>query len=68
MMAVDVLADDMRLGKPRLLFEIEDARRSYDVAHDGRFLMTIDSRLSITHLQLVHNWFRELERLVPTDN
>ena len=30
--------------------------------------MAIDSRLSITHLQLVHNWFQELERLVPTDN
>ena len=68
MMAVDVLPDDMRLGKPRLLFEIDDARRTYDVAKDGRFLMTIDPRLSITHLQLVHNWFQELERLVPTDN
>ena len=63
-----MLLDDRRLGKPRLLFEIEDARRNYDVAHDGRLLMTIDSRPSITHLHLVHNWFQELERLVPTHN
>ncbi len=40
----------------------------YDVAPDGWFLMTIEPMPSITHLNLVQNWFQELERLVPTDN
>ena len=40
----------------------------YDVAPDGWFLMTIEPTPSITHLNLVQNWFQELERLVPTDN
>ena len=67
-MAVDVHPADMRLGKPRLLFELENAYSSFDVSLDGRFLMTIGSEPSITHLTLVQNWFQELERLVPTDN
>ena len=58
----------MRLGKPRLLFLLADARPNFDVTNDGRFLVTIDSTQTITHLNLVQNWFQELERLVPTDN
>ncbi len=66
MMAVDVRLSDMCLGKPRLLFDVDNARSNLDVTSDGRFLMTIDSTRTITHLNLIQNWFQELERLVPT--
>ena len=55
MIAVDVRLSDMRLGKPRVLFELDDTRPYFDVASDGRFLMTIDSTQTITHLNLVQN-------------
>jgi len=35
----------------------------YDVAPDGRFLVATDA--SATELQVVTNWFQELERLAP---
>ncbi len=35
---------------------------------EGDGMMTIEPTPSITHLNLVQNWFEELERLVPTDN
>ena len=41
---------------------------TYDVAPDGqRFLMIKDAESSDDAFVLVHNWFTELERLVPTN-
>ena len=42
---------------------------NYDISKDGRFLMIrIDVPPPTTRVQLVTNWFEELEQLVPTDN
>ena len=39
---------------------------AYDVGPDGRFLVVTGTRN--TELEVVSNWFSELERLVPTNN
>ena len=40
---------------------------TYDISPDGeRFLIIKDTADGDDELILVHNWFRELERLVPT--
>lgn len=63
------------VGAPKFLFEKHDIRRStritgvanYDVSADGeRFLMVVSGNAS-TQLNVVLNWFDELERLVPAD-
>ena len=59
-------------GKPRLLFEGQYESRvldpSFDVAPDGRFLMIkTPEELAPRQLNVVLNWFEELERLVPTE-
>ena len=62
-------------GVPRMLFETSfsgDAlgNPNYDVSADGeRFVMiqpswSLDGRF---HVEIVLNWFEELNRLVPTD-
>jgi eukaryotic-like serine/threonine-protein kinase len=65
-------------GKPRELFEgdylptLSDwARPNYDVSPDGqRFLMLkpLKAQTPITGINVVLNWFEELDRLVPTGN
>ena len=61
----------LEVGRPQLLFEGLDAAlfpRSYDVTADGRrFVTTRANEGSRTQLNVVLNWFEELERLVPTD-
>lgn len=74
MMAVEIeTRPDLRVGKPRLLFETPQelgiGGADYDVAPDGRFLVVkAGPRESLhAHLDLVLNWFDELRRRVPTD-
>jgi len=60
---------ETRLSSPSLILEAPFDRSAYaeqtyyDVAPDGRFLVTADA--SATELQIVMNWFQELNRLVP---
>jgi Tol biopolymer transport system component len=63
------------VGAPTFLFEKPDIGSStrvtgeanYDVTADGeRFLMVVSGDTS-TQLNVVLNWFDELERLVPSD-
>ena len=42
------------------------ASANYDVAPDGRFVMVDETAVTERTLQLVLNWFDELQRLVPT--
>jgi hypothetical protein len=74
MLAVEIETEEgLRAGRPRVLFEkeLESAGnfRNYDVSPDGeRFIMvqTPDST-ERGQLEIVFNWFEELERLVPTE-
>jgi Tol biopolymer transport system component len=63
---------ELRVGKPVTLFEGHYGRywasRAYDVAPDGRFLMVkTPEELAPRQLNVVLNWFAELERLVPAE-
>jgi serine/threonine-protein kinase len=73
-MAVSFITEpDLRVGKPRLLFEGRYRGgwpwgRNYDIAPDGkRFIMITDEeqQLKPTQINVVLNWFEELKRLVP---
>ncbi len=75
MMAVSFITEpDLRIGKPRLLFEGKYKGswpwgRNYDIAPDGkRFIMITDEeeKQMPTQINVVLNWFEELKRLVPT--
>jgi Tol biopolymer transport system component len=75
MMAVDIVTQPaFSAGRPRLLFEglyLPSAGNlaAYDVSQDGqRFLMVEESQQEQppTQINVVLNWFEELERLVPT--
>jgi eukaryotic-like serine/threonine-protein kinase len=75
MVAVSVnLEPKFRAGMQQTLFEgryvVGSPMRSYDVAADGRFIMTQDvpqpPAPSVTQIPLVLNWAEELKRLVPT--
>jgi serine/threonine-protein kinase len=76
MMAVTVRhGAKLSLGPPTTLFRYpflpQSPMRGYDLHPDGRrFLVAIEGEHTppppITRLQLVHNWFTELERLAPT--
>jgi hypothetical protein len=65
------------LGQPTTLFPLPDGvgtrhtASNYAVHPDGRFLVAPrqeDERpRPITRLNLVHNWFTELERISSTD-
>ena len=66
----------MTLGAARLLFEGNyetgvAASASYDVSSDGqRFLMVRpagEGDPEAGRMNIVHNWFEELTRLVPTN-
>ena len=76
MMVVPVETDPtFSAGAPEVLFEqqyyLDRARRTYDLAPDGRFLMvkeaTDDDAADAPQLILVQNWHEELKRLVPID-
>jgi hypothetical protein len=60
---------DLRAGRPRRLFGKEQLGGSvseYDIHPDGkRFIMLLSERGSSTPIEIVVNWFVELERLVP---
>ncbi len=56
---------------PRLVFEtefVDTFGRSYDVSPDGRQLLVAKRTWEPTRtkLHVIHNWFEELKRLVPT--
>ena len=64
---------ELEIGSPQVLFQWPDARgdlgRSWDVTPDGeRFVMTHLLNDSRPQINVILNWFDELERLVPTDN
>ena len=69
--AVDLGAEFPIVGTPELVYEVpgfvDTAGRSYDVSHDGQrlLLMRPVNPPDRTRVNLVHNWFGELERLVP---
>jgi serine/threonine protein kinase/Tol biopolymer transport system component len=74
MMSVDIAtAPAFRIGTPRALFESPALYmswgRSYDVAKDGRFLLTPDKEatrnLPPAQMRFEQHWFEELKRLVP---
>jgi hypothetical protein len=66
------LDPDFTMGMPRVVLEgpcINVPGRSYDVSPDGsRFLVILDqgNEEFSRHVEVVLNWFDELERLVPT--
>ena len=74
MLAVEIETEGgLRPGRPRVLFEKElefDASaRNYDISpHGERFVMVqIPDSTERGQLEIVFNWFEELERLVPTN-
>ena len=70
MLAVAVGADGT-FGQPEVLFERRFGTdlgqvANYDVGEDGRFLMVVtEEDASDVQVNIVENWFSELERLVP---
>jgi serine/threonine-protein kinase len=75
MMAVPVeFAPSLRIGRPTKLFETARppttiSARPYDVAPDGRFIVTKPAgefSAEPVNVSVVLNWFEELEALVPT--
>ena len=73
MIAVTIETEpELKIVKSEVLFEgkyYTSADRNYDVSSDGRrFLMVkeSDDQPSASQLIVVHNWFEELNRLVPT--
>ena len=71
MMVVDInTTDGFEAGTPRSLFQAPTwiGASNYDVSPDGeRFVMVRYSEESTPRINVVLNWFEELERLVPTD-
>ena len=72
-MAVEIsahLSDELELGTPRFLFEVNVTYGNFAVMPDGESLVTVgyDDAVVPDHLVLVQNWTEELKRLVPTDN
>jgi hypothetical protein len=78
-MDVDVtLGDSFSVGGSRALFELDGANyagalagRSYDLTADAqRFLFVHEAyppgAASLDRIEIVENWFAELERLAPT--
>ena len=73
MMAVSIQTEPtFEAGTPRLLFEggayaRGGARTAYDVDSQGRFLMMKEEEQTAEQINVVLNWFEELNRLVPTN-
>ncbi len=73
MMAVAIQSDpEFRAGVPELLFEglflserPTSGSQSYDVSLDGQRFLMVQSQGSSNQLQVVLNWFEELEARVP---
>lgn len=75
LMAVPItLAPQLLIGSPRALFQVTGTFRTsgnaaaYDVLTDGRFVMVTEPDRPVTdrsQINVVQNWFDELERLVP---
>jgi hypothetical protein len=80
MMAVDFLpSSSPPVGAPRVLFEFDPLElaftcmpmRCYDVAPDGQHFYAVRTPAlppppSVTHINLIQNWFEELKAKVPT--
>jgi Tol biopolymer transport system component len=63
--------ETLTLGRPTVLFEVDDVSNQYDVSPDGtKFLMLLRDAASAGsapgQVNLVLNLFEELKRLVPT--
>jgi serine/threonine-protein kinase len=76
LMAVAVTAGDrFEFSPPTVLFDnsylLSSQPPSYDVAPDGRFLMLKPiggiTEVAPPQIIVIHNWFEELKRLVPTN-
>jgi serine/threonine-protein kinase len=78
MMVVDVATDgSFTRGQPRTLFHGRDFRgtipvRSYDISPDGRRFVMLKRSSDVeprpaTRINVVLNWFEELNELVPVD-
>ena len=72
MVAVVQADEEFVASEPRVLFEASYAASddiNYDVSPDGqRFVMIeTDPQGDGRRLEIVQNWFEELERLVPTN-
>ncbi|HET7294700.1 MAG TPA: protein kinase, partial [Vicinamibacteria bacterium] len=73
MMAVDIeTSPELRVGKPRLLFETRQelglGGTDFDITPDGQrfiFIKAGPRESQQAHLELVLNWFDELRRRVP---
>lgn len=66
------LAPELSWEPPRLVFEtdfLDTPGRSYDVSPDGQRLLVVKKaqQPGRTKIHIVHNWFEELKRLVPTN-
>ncbi len=66
------LQPELSWEPPCLAFEtdfIDTVGRSYDVSPDGQRLLVVKRthEPTRTKIYLVHNWFEELKRLVPTN-
>ena len=77
MMAVKVYEElDFRANEPRVLFEgdlwIQPGfmNRNYDVSPDGSsfLILTEGQDAPESRLNVILNWFEELEQLVPTND
>ena len=72
MMVVPVsLGAEFRAGIARLLFagvyRAAAGGLDFDVSPDGEHFVMVRKAGRVTHLNVILNWFDELERLVPTD-
>jgi Tol biopolymer transport system component len=71
-MVVDIRTSPrLVVGRPRPLFELSGRYRDeFDIAPDGkRFVMVkVNQPQPPTHINIVVNWFEELNRRVPNGN
>ncbi len=71
MSSVITTEPEFKWEEPQELFRgnyLNPGGHSYDVAQDGRFLLLQGEQpLTITNLNVILNWFSELNRLVPTN-
>lgn len=61
---------ELAVSAPEVLLELPldraiSGRAYYDVSPDGRRFLVVSARPT-TELKVIQNWFRELERHVPT--
>ncbi len=76
MMAVSIQTEPtFRAGRPEVLFEgsyrttpVPAGTQYYDIYPDGQRFLMIKREQAPAQINVVLNWFEELNRLVPTDN